>query len=167
MYLVAIAFVINIANTYGKVADKDAGFWNLGMGLLILFIVLVGLVQSWYDDGTFWWASGILLFGLTYLYLGISKLANLDGRGLGWFCLFVVFYLPAPTWQVFQSGDVILGVIYIVWAILWLLFWIALGLQKGGTAVGKAILTLQWIVLIFTLFLPSILFMNGWWPPFS
>ena len=164
LFCVAIVFVINMANACQKVSDKDAGFYNLIIGLFTLFLVILGIIQKWFGDGTFWWAAQVLLFSLTYLFLGITKLAKLDGRGLGWFCLFVVCYLPVPTYQIFQSGDIFLGCIYVSWAFLWFLFWIAMGLQKGGAGLGKLILITMGILLVFTLYLPSILFLNGWWP---
>ncbi|MDR1322426.1 MAG: AmiS/UreI family transporter [Gracilibacteraceae bacterium] len=163
MYLVAIAFTINIANSLKKVDGKDAAIWNLFLGAVIILVVFLGIIQSWFGEGTFWWAAQVMLFGLTYLFLGINGVAGLDGRGVGWFCFFVAVYMPVPTYQVFLSGDIKLGVCYAVWAVLWLMFWVALGLQKGGAALGKAILALQFVVAVFTLYLPSIMIMNGWW----
>jgi hypothetical protein len=78
-------------------------------------------------------ASGLFLFGFTYLYVAINNTFNLDGSGLGWFCLFVVFAAPVYAWFNFREGTPagnVLAVLWISWAYLWFLFWLVLSLGK-------------------------------------
>ena len=46
-------------------------------------------MRGCWDADTILAASGIYLFGFTYLYVGIASLMNLGFEGIGWFSLFV------------------------------------------------------------------------------
>ena len=52
-------------------------------------------------------ASGIYLFGFTYLYVGVGLLAGLDTTGVGWFSLFVAAAAVGYSYANFQRlfGD--------------------------------------------------------------
>lgn len=163
MFCVAAVFIINMANAKNRVSDIEAGYWNLGFGIITLFLVCVGIIQQWNGDGTFWWAAQTLMFSLTYLFMGIVKLAKLDGRGMGWWCLFVTINIPYPAYQTFMSGDIRLGLIWVSWGVLWFMFFVLMGLQKGGEKLAKAIFIYEIPLLIFTLWLPGILFLNNMW----
>jgi putative amide transporter protein len=92
--------------------------------------------------------SGLFLFGFTYLYVAMNNAFNLDGTGLGWFCLFVVFAAVVySVWNFTHSGALgpsvaaahgnnavgdLLGVLWGSWAVLWFLFWVVLSLGKEG-----------------------------------
>ena len=89
---------------------------------------------------------GCSFFGFTYLYVAMNNAFNLDGTGLGWFCLFVVFAACIYSFWNFHScrrfgptglvrGNAVghlLGVLWITWAVLWFEFSLVLGLGKTG-----------------------------------
>ena len=87
-------------------------------------------------------ASGLFLFSFTYLYVAMNNAFNLDGTGLGWFCLFVAItacvysYWNFDGYAALSTGDPdvgdLLGVLWASWAVLWALFFIVLGLGKTG-----------------------------------
>ncbi|WP_275887838.1 AmiS/UreI family transporter [Bacillus sp. P14.5] len=85
----------------------------------------------------------------TYLYVGVTFLFDLDGRGVGWFSLFVsisaVFYATIS----FTTGDVMGAVTWLFWSFLWGLFYVGMGLGRqidGLTA--RVAFVLAWLTLI-------------------
>ena len=72
-------------------------------------------------------ASGMFLFGLTYVYVGLDFLLGLGSRGLGWFCGMVgaCGLLLAAAWS---GEDPLLAVLWLCWTYLWLLFFLQLAL---------------------------------------
>lgn len=161
MFWIGCVFVINTAMAFGKVDPKETGPWNLVIGSLIVFVVALGLIKDMFEPVTFWWAVQVLLFGMTYVMLGINTITNKDSRGLGWYCLFVAVTVPWPAWQTFAAGDWRLGMIWVLWGLLWLLFWPMMALGKASW--GKWVRWYQLFVLIFTLWLPGLLMLTGNW----
>ena len=161
MFWIACVFVINTAAAFGKVDAKELGPWNLFIGSLILFVVLFGISTNVFGDVTFWWAAQVLLFAVTYIMLGINYLRGTDGRGVGWYCLFVAISVIVPAYQTFASGDMRLGAIWVAWGLLWLLFWPMMSLGKGSW--GLWVRWYQLFCLIFTLFIPGLMMLTGTW----
>ncbi|HEX7824946.1 MAG TPA: AmiS/UreI family transporter, partial [Mycobacterium sp.] len=90
------------------------------------------LLQANGDAATILSASGLYLFGFTYLYVGINNLAGLEPQGLGWFSLFVAVAAVAYAALSFGSHDPVFGVIWLSWAALWFLFFLVLGLGRDS-----------------------------------
>lgn len=88
LYVGAVLFV-NGLMLLGVVPPKSAAVLNLFVGALQCVVPTAMLIQADGDTGTILAASGLYLFGFTYLYVGIGNLANLDPRGVGWFSAFV------------------------------------------------------------------------------
>jgi hypothetical protein len=89
------------------------------------------LVLAHGDDAAILAASGLYLFGFTYLYVGIVNLAGLEPEGIGWFSLFVAG--GAVVYAVLSFTvvrDPVFGVIWLSWSVLWLLFFLVLGLHR-------------------------------------
>ena len=82
-----VALFLNSLVLLGKVDSKSAGFFSLFTGLLQTFIATWLLIGASPEE-QFGLAS-IYLFAFTYLYVGVTFILNLDGRGVGWFSLFV------------------------------------------------------------------------------
>ena len=130
---VGAVLVVNGLMLLGRVDARAAAPINLFVGALQVFTPTYLIVTSGGDAATILGASGIYLFGFTYLYVGINLLAGLDGTGLGWFSAFVAvcavvyaglnFFYNEPT-------DAAFGVIWLFWAVLWGLFWLVLGLKR-------------------------------------
>ena len=60
-------------------------------------------------------ASGIFLFGLAYLYVGITNLGGVDASGLGWYCPWVaIIAVVCSLLNFFYFGDPVFGVIRLV-----------------------------------------------------
>nr|WP_256441357.1 MULTISPECIES: AmiS/UreI family transporter [unclassified Exiguobacterium] len=142
-----VALFINSLVLFGKVDVKSAGVFSLFTGLLQTFIA-TWLVIGASSAEVFGYAS-VYLFAFTYLYVGVTFLFDLDGRGVGWFSLFVsisaVFYATIS----FTMGDVMGAVTWLFWSFLWGLFYVGMGLGRqidGLTA--RVAFVLAWLTLI-------------------
>jgi hypothetical protein len=109
-------------------------------------------------------ASGLYLFGFTYLYVAINLLAGLDSTGGGFFFLFVavcaLVFAGLNFWRV-GFGDTAFGVIWLNWAFLWTLFFILLGLKVDSIAryTGAVAAIQGWV----TGTIPAFLLLSGNW----
>jgi acid-activated urea channel len=105
---------------------------------------------------------------MTYVFLGLQRIKNFDGRVVGWWCLFVVINVPLPTIQVFMAGglfNILLGIIWIIWGWLWLIFFITMGLQKLNDSKAFTKVTIFSMVAGFlvSLWIPALFMLNGAW----
>jgi hypothetical protein len=171
-FIVAAIFLVNIAFALGKCEQVENGWFNLIFGLVLLFLILTGLVKEWagpikgeYPTPALWWGAQVALFAMTYVFLGLQRIKNFDGRVVGWWCLFVVINVPLPAWQTYQTGDVPLTLIWIFWGWLWFLFFVSMGLQKFVNSKTFGLVTVVSMVIGFvaTLWIPSLYMINGWW----
>lgn len=77
-------------------------------------------------------ASGIFLFGFTYLYVGITNLWGFDTSGLGWYCLWMsIIAIVYSLFNLFYFDNPVFGVIWLAWSFLWGLFFMLLALKRG------------------------------------
>src|ERR671928_363495 len=86
---VGAVLIVNGLMLLGRVDARAAAPLNLFVGALQVFTPTYLILTAGGDQAAILSASGIYLFGFTYLYVGINLLANLDGTGLGWYSLFV------------------------------------------------------------------------------
>ena len=128
---VGAVLVINGLMLLGVVEARSAAPLNLFVGGLQVLTPTVLIIMSGGDPDVILSASGIYLFGFTYLYVGINLLGGLDGTGLGWFSAFVACCAVVYSALNFvRFDDPGFGVIWLVWAVLWALFWVVLGLGR-------------------------------------
>ncbi len=113
------------------------------------------------DAATLFSVSGVFLFGLTYLYVGLDALRELGSVGLGWFCGLVAV-LALTYAGVSAATDSFLAVLWLSWALLWALFFAILALGARGATVftGWAALLLSQV----TTTVPALLGLLGLWP---
>jgi len=107
-------------------------------------------------------ASGLYLFGFTYLYVGINLAVGLDGTGLGYYSGFVA--VCAIIFSVLNFGrfaDNAFGVIWLSWAFLWTLFFLLLGLRMDGLGryTGAVAAFQGWVTGV----IPAFLLLTGNW----
>ena len=96
------------------------------------------------------------------MWLAANRFTGVDGRGLGWFSLFVAITavpVSADTLLNAQNtADVWLGLSWEAWAILWLLFFLQLVLRKPVTRIAA------WLAMgegVLTGWLPGYLLLTG------
>ena len=130
LYVGAVLFV-NGLMLLGTVPVRSASVLNLFVGALQCVVPTVMLIQAQGDSSAVLAASGLYLFGFTYLYVGISNLAGFEPEGIGWFSLFVACAALVYSFLSFTvSNDPVFGVIWLAWAALWTLFFLVLGLGR-------------------------------------
>ena len=126
--LLYVGAVLTI-NGIGRLTEIDGkslavmNFFTGGLSVIANVILLV--------CGEYYAAATGLLFGFTYLFIGLNAVFNLDGRVLGWFSLFVAINtVPAALLSLFQDADPLFFVIWLAWGILWLLIFVESVLKK-------------------------------------
>jgi hypothetical protein len=161
LYVGAVLF-INGAMLLGWVEARSAAPMNLFVGLLQVVTPTILIIQSGGDADTILGASGLYLFGFTYLYVAFNLLAGLDGTGLGYFSAFVAVCALVYSYLSFtRSDDASFGIIWLNWAFLWTLFFLVLGLGRADLSrfTGGVAAVQGWV----TGALPAFLLLTGNW----
>jgi hypothetical protein len=161
LYVGAVLFV-NGAMLLGWVDGRSAAPMNLFVGILQVITPTYLIFTAAGDPTIVLNASGLYLFGFTYLYVAFNLFFNLDGTGLGYFSLFVAVCAVVYSALNFSlGGDATFGVIWLYWAFLWTLFFLLLGRGADGlTRYTGAVTAVQgWV----TGAIPSFLLLTGQW----
>jgi len=160
LYVGAVLF-INGLMLIGVIPGKSAAILNFFVGGMQVVFPTIIITQSDNDPSIIFGASGLYLFGFTYLYVGILQWTGISGEGLGWFSLFVA--ICATVIGLAQFGlvnDPVFGVIWLLWAALWLMFFLLLGLGKA--AVTKATGWFAVFLSFLTGTIPALLLLLGY-----
>lgn len=159
LYVGAVLF-INGLMLIDVVPPKSAAVMNLFVGGMQVIFPTIIIAQSGGDQATILGASGLYLFGFTYLYVAWNILTGAPGDGLGWFSLFVA--ACAVVFGVVQYtmvDDPVFGVIWFSWAVLWFMFFLVMGLGKDHLGRFTGWFTL-WLG-IFTGAIPALMLLTG------
>jgi hypothetical protein len=163
LYVGAILF-LNGAMLLGWVEGKSAAPLNLFVGVLQVVTPTYLIFTAGGDENAILGASGLYLFGFTYLYVAMNLFFDLDGTGLGWFSAFVagcaLVFAGLNFWRE-GFGDNGFGVIWLYWAFLWALFFVLLGLGREG--LGRYTGAVAAIEGIVTGAIPAFLLLTGRW----
>lgn len=134
---VGIVLIVNGLLLLGWLGPREAGPLNLFVGALQVFTPTYLIITAAGDPGVVFAASGIYLFGFTYLWVGINAVKGYSNRGFGWFALLVALCTVVYAAESFlRAEDLGFGVIWLLWGILWFLFFLVLGLER--TSLGPA-----------------------------
>ncbi|PJM95596.1 AmiS/UreI family transporter [Streptomyces sp. CB01373] len=146
----------------GKVEARAGAILNLFVGTLQVLTPTYLIFTAGDDPKKILAASGLYLFGFTYLYVGIGLLANLDTTGVGYYSLFVAIAALGYSYANFHLlNDAPFGVIWLYWALLWFLFFLLLGLKMEHLRAYTG-----WITAIegwITGAIPAALLLSGYW----
>lgn len=160
LYVGAVLF-LNGCMLLGWVDSRAAVPMNIFVGILQVITPTYLIFTANGDSTKILAASGLYLFGFTYLYVAFNLWNDLDGTGLGYFSLFVAICAVVYAVIAFRDGDYAFGVIWIYWAFLWALFFLLLG--RGVDALGRytgAVAAVQgWV----TGAIPAFLLLTGGW----
>ncbi|KOV61633.1 transporter [Streptomyces sp. AS58] len=146
----------------GKVDAKSGAVFNLFIGALQVLTPTYLIFTANGDQTAILAASGIYLFGFTYLYVGIGLLADLDSTGVGYYSLFVAIAALGYSFVNFRLlNDQPFGVIWLYWAFLWFLFFLLLGLKMESlrTYTGWVTAIQGWVTGV----IPAGLLLSGYW----
>ena len=139
LWYVGFVLFINALWMLGKMSNKAV----IPMNIFVAVIQIAGvfaIIFTGKETSEFYGAALTLLFTFTYLYVAATQIWNLDGKGLGWYCLPVALIaIPAGFQSLSTPG---LAVLWFMWATLWFMFFLLLGL---GKKIGK--LTAWWTLI--------------------
>ena len=160
LYVGAVLFVNGIM-LLGKIDSKSAGIFNLFVGALQVFTPIYLIVTSNGDSWIIFSASGLFLFGFTYLYVGISNLTNASNSGIGYYSLWVaILAIGFASVNFFHFKDIPFTIIWLMWSFLWTLFYLLLAKEKNiGLYTGWVAIIQSWI----TATIPAFLSLTGIW----
>ncbi|MEO3798094.1 AmiS/UreI family transporter [Nonomuraea sp. B10E15] len=161
LYVGAVLF-LNGLMLLGKVEPRAAGVFNLFVGALQVITPTVLVILNPTDVPVVLGASGIYLFGFTYLYVGINLLGGFDSTGVGYFSLFVAVMALGYSFANFRIlGDPAFGVIWLYWSFLWALFFVLLGLKRTRITryTGWVTAIQGWV----TAAIPAYMTLAGYW----
>ncbi|WP_416808970.1 AmiS/UreI family transporter [Bacillus thuringiensis] len=161
LLLSGAALFLNSLVILGQAEMKSAGVFNLFVGALQIIIPFYLIMISDQSNWTVYSYAATFLFGLTYLYVGVTFIKGMDSSGLGWFCIWVaiiaLFYMVVSF---VQFHDVVNALTWFMWALLWYLFFV-LNTQKKNINqyLGRIAFVQSWV----TLTLPSLFYFMGVW----
>ena len=159
LYVGAVLF-INGLMLLGRVPGKAAAPMNYFVGFMQVIFPTLMIVQSEGDPTVVLGASGLYLFGFTYLYVALNQTFDLAGEGLGWFSLFVAVVAVVMGYLNFTTvADPVFGAIWLIWAVLWFMFFLVLGLGRESLTVATGWFTV--IVAHLTGTIPALLQLTG------
>jgi hypothetical protein len=161
LFVGAVLF-LNGLMLLGRVDSRAAAIFNLFVGGLQVLTPTYLIIAANQDAERILLASGIFLFGFTYLYVGIGLLMGLDTTGVGYYSLFVAIVALGYSFVSFrQFDDEPFGVIWLYWAFLWFLFFLLLGLklEKLTPYVGWVTAIEGWVTGV----IPAFLLLSGYW----
>jgi putative amide transporter protein len=148
----------------GRIGDREIAIINILVGLLCLRVAHEHAFGPAADAASVQQAAWSLLFAFTYLWVAYNRLTGNDGRGLGWFSLFVaITVLPVGISALRQAHDVWslwLAVSWVAWSGLWWLYYQLLARQKNWIR-PIALITIAQGVL--TGWLPGYLMLTSHW----
>ena len=159
LYVGAVLF-INGLMLLEVVPAKAAAAMNLFVGGMQVVFPTIIIAQADGDPATILGASGLYLFGFTYLYVAWNTLTGASGEGLGWFSLFVA--ACAVVYGILQfthAADPVFGMIWFSWAALWFLFYLVLA--RGRDELGRVTGWFTLFLGIFTGAVPALLLLSG------
>ncbi len=162
LYVGAVLFLNGIW-LMGRIGDKEIWVINIFSGSLTLLISLYLAFGPGANADSIRAAAWTLLFSFTYYWVAINRHSGADGRGLGWFCLFVALTAaPIAYTTLATSGGLIwpvwFGLSWAAWAVLWFMYWVLLVLNKP---IGNITGLVTAIEGILTGWIPGYLLLTG------
>ncbi|MGF9807221.1 AmiS/UreI family transporter [Bacillus sp. PK9-021] len=161
LLLSGAALFLNGLMLLGKADEKNVGVFNLFVGAFQVIVPFYLIITSDQSNWILYERTAIFLFGLTYLYVGVTVLKGMQGTGLGYYSLWVsIIALVYVTVSLVHYHDVINAITWILWSFLWLLFYVLNTSKKDVSAyVGKVAIVQSWV----TLTIPALFSLTGVW----
>lgn len=162
LFYVGAVLCLNGLWLLGKIGDNEIGVIDIFVGSLTLLVSLYLAFGPGADAESIKAAAYTLLFSFTYFWVAINRRNGADGRGLGWFCLFVAITAVPVTVQTLAGATttwgVWFGLSWAAWAVLWFLFFLLL---VGGKPIAKFVGGVTVAQGVLTGWLPGYLLLNG------
>ena len=151
----------------GKIGDKEIGVIDVFVGTLTLLIALYSAFGPGADAASIQFATFLLLFTFTYYWVAWNRWNGADGRGLGWFCLFVAITCAPIFVQTLLNShgnfwQLCLAICWASWGVLCFIF--NLILARVLAELGTFTVMLCTAEGIYTGWIPGYLLVTGLMP---
>lgn len=162
LFYVGAVLILNGLWMLGRIDDREIVAINVFTGCLSLAVALKLAFGVDVDAASVRTAAWSLLFALTYLWVAFNRYNGSDGRGLGWFSLFVALTALPVAVDALEVAESAWGywqaLSWFAWAGLWFLFFLQLACGRQLTRPTAAIAIVQGIS---TGWLPGYLLLAG------
>ena len=162
LFYVGAVLILNGLWMLGRIGDREIWVINLFAGGVSLLVALKHAFGAGADAVSIKTAALSLLFSFTYLWVAFNRFSGADGRGLGWFSLFVAITAVPVAVDTLRgaasSWELWLGLSWAAWAVLWLLFFLLLALQKPLARLAACVAIAEGVL---TGWLPGYLLLTG------
>ena len=151
LFYVGAVLILNGLHMLNQISDREIPTINIFVGLLSFLVALklaLGADANFYSIRI---SAFSLLFAFTYLWVAFNWVSRSDGRGLGWFSLFVSLSATAIGAEGLYAAESAwsywIALSWLAWAGLWIIFFAILVCRKdwkrqaGYIAVTQGILT--------------------------
>lgn len=162
LFYVGAVLFLNGLWLMGKIEDREIVVINVVSGLVAGGVVIKGAFGADANPDSIRASALTLMFATTYFWVAYNRVVAVDGRGLGWFSLFVAIstvpvFLRALA-SVSSAFELWLALNWLVWGVLWFMYYLLL-------ARGRPILRqTAWVTLIsgiVTGWIPGFLLLDG------
>lgn len=160
LLFVGAVLVLNGFWMFGRIDDREIVLINCATAAITATVAAVTLVRA-QDIADVRAVAMTLLFSVTYLWVAFNRISASDGRGLGWFSLFVALsVLPEAVLTLRAASNVMeiwLGLCWLAWAALWFLYFLTLAMQRpfrrqtGAATLASGVLT-AWLPALFLMY---------------
>jgi hypothetical protein len=161
LYVGAVLFLNGIW-LMGHIEDREISVINVFVGGITLLVALYLAFGPGANADSIKAAALTLLFTFTYLWVAWNRWNGADGRGLGWFSLFVAITVVPVALDTLASAtelwSIWFGLCWAAWAVLWFMFFLLLALQKPIAKFTGLVTSIEGIL---TGWLPGYLLLDG------
>ncbi|MEP9374832.1 AmiS/UreI family transporter [Mesorhizobium sp. KR1-2] len=166
LFWVGAVLFLNGIWLMGKIGDREIAVIDVFVGGLTLIVALYFAFGPGANAASIKAAALTLLFSFTYFWVAWNRWNGADGRGLGWFCLFVAITTVPVFLDTFahakSTWDIWFGISWLSWGVLWFLFFLILAL--GRTQLTRSTGFLCMLQGIYTGWIPGYLLLSGLMP---
>jgi len=162
LFYVGAVLFLNGLWLLGRIEDREIWVINLFSGTVAFLVSMHMAFSDGADLASIKGAAITLLFSFTYFWVALNRFNGADGRGLGWFSLFVaITVIPIAIdtlGNASSTWDIWFGLCWAAWSVLWFMFFALLALQRNIARItGIVAITLG----MTTGWLPGYLLLDG------
>jgi hypothetical protein len=166
LFWVGAVLCLNGIWLLGKIGDREIAVIDVFVGFVTLLVSLYLAFGPGANAASIKAAALTLLFTFTYFWVAWNRWNDADGRGLGWFCLFVAITTVPVFLETFASAhstwDIWFGICWLSWGVLWFLFFLILA--QGRTQLTRVTGALCALQGVYTGWIPGYLLLSGTMP---
>ena len=150
----------------GRIGDREIAVINVFAGGIAFLAAVVSAFRSGAEvTGGIAFGALVLLFAFTYLWVAINRIFQLDGRGLGWYSLFVAITAVPIGIEILlnatKAWDWWLGLNWLAWGVLWFFYFLLLVPRRLTANFVGAVTLLEGVL---TAWLPAYFILRGHLP---